>query len=169
MCQNRTIHFGTRLAHHDKVVFLKNQGFLRFIIQSKNPPNKKGGFDGIFVTKKNIGTYWKQNGGKRMEYKDLINALKKMKVETGSLVCLGCGHEYGCSLHGCYILREAIRTLENKDKSASVVHKETTEKMLNPAGEYAVKLAENHGISIAEAMELPIVKARFDVFNATGK
>lgn len=104
-----------------------------------------------------------------MEYKDLINALEKMKVETGSLVCLGCGHEHGCSLHGCYILREAIRTLENKDKSASVVHNETTEKMLNPAGEYAIKFANNHGISIAEAMEQPMVKARFDVFNATGK
>lgn len=46
---------------------------------------------------------------------------------------------------------------------------EQTEKMLNPAGEYAVKFAENHGISIAEAMEQPMVKARFDVFNATGK
>lgn len=52
MCQNQTIHFGTRLAHHDKVVFLENQGFSWFIIQSKNPPNKKGGFEGIFVTKK---------------------------------------------------------------------------------------------------------------------
>lgn len=64
MCQNRTIHFGTRLAHHDKVVFLKNQGFLRFIIQSKNPPNKKGGFDGIFVAKKYTNIL-KRNGGAR--------------------------------------------------------------------------------------------------------
>lgn len=43
------------------------------------------------------------------------------------------------------------------------------EKMLNPAGEYAVKFANNHGISISEAMEHPMVKARFNVFNETGK
>lgn len=42
------------------------------------------------------------------------------------------------------------------------------EKLLNPAGEYAVKFAENHGISIQEAMEQPMVKARMDFFNQTG-
>lgn len=61
------------------------------------------------------------------------------------------------------------KTCNRKDTVASVVHNETSEKMLNPAGEYAIKFANNHGISIAEAMEQPMVKARFDVFNATGK
>lgn len=42
------------------------------------------------------------------------------------------------------------------------------EKLLNPAGEYAAKFAKNHGMSIAEAMEQPMVKARFHVFNETG-
>lgn len=37
----------------------------------------------------------------------LLPLLEKMKVQTGSLVCLGCGHEHGCSVHGCTILREA--------------------------------------------------------------
>jgi len=40
--------------------------------------------------------------------------------------------------------------------------------MLNPAGEYAVTFARNHGMSIAAAMEQPMVKARFEVFNKTG-
>ena len=42
------------------------------------------------------------------------------------------------------------------------------DKMLNPAGEYAVTFARNHGMSIAAAMEQPMVKARFEVFNKTG-
>ena len=41
-------------------------------------------------------------------------------------------------------------------------------KLLNPYGEYAVKFAENHGITINEAMQQPMVKARLEFFNATG-
>lgn len=44
----------------------------------------------------------------------------------------------------------------------------TTEKALNPAGEYAVKFARNRGISIEDAMEQPMVKARFQVFQDVG-
>ena len=42
------------------------------------------------------------------------------------------------------------------------------EKLLNPAGEYAVKFAENHGMSISDALEQPMVKARMEFFNQTG-
>lgn len=42
-----------------------------------------------------------------MSTDELLKALRSMKVETGSLVCLGCGHEHNCSIHGCAILREA--------------------------------------------------------------
>jgi len=44
----------------------------------------------------------------------------------------------------------------------------TEQKLLNPYGEYAVKFAENHGMSINEAMQQPMVKARLEFFNATG-
>ncbi len=40
--------------------------------------------------------------------------------------------------------------------------------MLNPYGEYVVAFARNHGISIAEAYEQPMVKARKVFFDATG-
>ena len=33
------------------------------------------------------------------------------------------------------------------------------QKIINPVGEYAVKFAENHGITINEAMQHPMVKA----------
>ena len=48
-----------------------------------------------------------------MVLKDLIKALKRMKVETGSLVCLGCGYEHNCGVHGCRILRETVSMLED--------------------------------------------------------
>lgn len=44
---------------------------------------------------------------------DLLQALARLRVETGSLACLGCGHEHNCSTHGCQILREAAAQLEH--------------------------------------------------------
>lgn len=36
-----------------------------------------------------------------MKTDELITALEKLKVQTGSLACLGCGHEHNCGLYGC--------------------------------------------------------------------
>lgn len=47
-----------------------------------------------------------------MTDKELITALKRMMVETGSLICMGCGHEHNCGIHGCAIIREAAVKLE---------------------------------------------------------
>lgn len=44
-----------------------------------------------------------------------------------------------------------------------------TSKYLNPYGEYVVKFAKNHGISIREALDEPMVKARYNYFNMTGR
>lgn len=43
---------------------------------------------------------------------ELLAAVRRLKVETGSLACLGCGHEHSCGIHGCTILREAAERLE---------------------------------------------------------
>lgn len=59
-------------------------------------------------------------GQKAMDREHLIAALKMMQVETGSLVCLGCGHEHNCGVHGCAILREAVEALAKKDAWISV-------------------------------------------------
>ena len=40
-----------------------------------------------------------------MKTDDLIKALGRLKVQTGSLVCLGCKHEDTCGVHGCAIAR----------------------------------------------------------------
>lgn len=46
-----------------------------------------------------------------MRDEDLLAALRRLKVQTGSLACLGCGHEHDCGIHGCAILREMIAWL----------------------------------------------------------
>ena len=43
-----------------------------------------------------------------MRDEDLLAALRRLKVQTGSLACLGCGHEHDCGIHGCAILRQMI-------------------------------------------------------------
>lgn len=47
---------------------------------------------------------------------ELIKALRRVEVDTGSIVCLGCGREHGCSVHGCAILREAATALEESQE-----------------------------------------------------
>ena len=48
-----------------------------------------------------------------MSLKELITALHRLKVETGSIACLGCGHEHNCGIHGCAIIREAAERLDD--------------------------------------------------------
>ena len=43
---------------------------------------------------------------------DLIQALKRIKVQTGGLMCLGCGHEHNCGVHGCAVIREEVQKME---------------------------------------------------------
>lgn len=43
---------------------------------------------------------------------DLIAALRSLKTQTGSISCLGCGHEHNCSTSGCALIREAADQLE---------------------------------------------------------
>lgn len=46
------------------------------------------------------------------ERKQLLDALRNLKVQTDSLACLGCGWEHNCSTQGCAILRHAIMDLQ---------------------------------------------------------
>lgn len=47
-----------------------------------------------------------------MEFYELTEALRSMKVETGSLVCLGCRHEDNCGIKGCAILENAASAID---------------------------------------------------------
>lgn len=67
-----------------------------------------------------------------MNLRDLINAIGRMKAETGSLVCLGCGYENSCGTHGCAILRKAQQNLQLLEDT---VEKAKSEKMVNTRGD----------------------------------
>lgn len=47
-----------------------------------------------------------------MSDRELITSLRRLKVQTGSIACLGCGYEQNCSIHGCRIMRAALERLE---------------------------------------------------------
>ena len=47
-----------------------------------------------------------------MKTEETLTALRRLKVETGSLVCMGCGREHDCGIHGCQIVREAAELIE---------------------------------------------------------
>ena len=59
-----------------------------------------------------------------MSDRELLAALRRLKVQTGSIACLGCGREHNCGIHGCAILRETISFVEKKlaeDRGRSVM------------------------------------------------
>ena len=47
-----------------------------------------------------------------MRTEEILTALRRLKVETGSLACMGCGREHDCGIHGCRIVREAAELIE---------------------------------------------------------
>lgn len=63
---------------------------------------------------------------KLMEIPEIIKALRRNMVETGSLICLGCGREHNCSTHGCAIMKEAADALEQLTRRATTENKPLT-------------------------------------------
>lgn len=57
---------------------------------------------------------------------------------------------------------------ENCESGIGYADEASRVNMLNPYGEYVVKYAQNHGLTILEAVEEPMVKARKAFFEATG-
>lgn len=47
-----------------------------------------------------------------MKNEEIVKALRRLKVETGSLACMGCGREHNCGILGCRIVREAAELIE---------------------------------------------------------
>lgn len=64
-----------------------------------------------------------------MTDKELIRSLRRLKVETGSLACWGCGHEHNCGIHGCAIIRHAAERLEELRQEKAPSASEGTKKI----------------------------------------
>lgn len=71
-----------------------------------------------------------------MTMNDLLEALARLRVETGSLACLGCGHEHNCSTHGCTTLRAAADLIERltAENAKAEAKRETENRRRNANG-----------------------------------
>ena len=57
-----------------------------------------------------------------MTNEEIVKWLRSKKVETGSLLCLGCGHENNCGIHGCAVMRAAADAMENLQTENAALH-----------------------------------------------
>lgn len=94
-----------------------------------------------------------------MDFSATLAALRRLRVETGSLVCFGCGHEHNCSTHGCAILRNAVEHMEaalsNYDSLSALVHRLETElkSEILSAAELRARLA-NEPLTLEQLREM---------------
>lgn len=59
-----------------------------------------------------------------MKDQELVNAIRRLKVETGSLSCMGCEHERNCGVSGCAVMREAADRIANQSTHILALQKE---------------------------------------------
>lgn len=59
-----------------------------------------------------------------MRDQELVSAIRRLKVETGSLACMGCGHERNCGVSGCAVMREAADRIVNQSTHIAALQQE---------------------------------------------
>lgn len=59
-----------------------------------------------------------------MRDQELVSAIHRLKVETGSLACMGCGHEHNCGVSGCAVMREAADRIANQSTHIAALQQE---------------------------------------------
>ena len=59
-----------------------------------------------------------------MKDQELVNAIRRLNVETGSLACMGCGHEHNCGVSGCAVMREAADRIANQSTNIAALQQE---------------------------------------------
>ena len=57
-----------------------------------------------------------------MTNEEIVKWLRSNEVETGSLLCLGCGYEHHCSVHGCAVMGAAADAMENLMTENAALH-----------------------------------------------
>ena len=57
-----------------------------------------------------------------MTNEEIVKWLRSKKVDTGSLLCFGCGHEHNCGIHGCAVMRAAADAMENLQTENAALH-----------------------------------------------
>lgn len=67
-----------------------------------------------------------------MDREELLRALRRMAPETGSLHCLGCGHEHSCSVHGCAVVNAAVLEINMLADQNKLLREQLDESRLRP-------------------------------------
>lgn len=57
-----------------------------------------------------------------MTNEEIVKWLRSRKIETGSLLCLGCGYEHHCGIHGCAVMLAAAVAIENLQTENAALH-----------------------------------------------
>lgn len=60
----------------------------------------------------------------KLRDQELVSAIRRLKVETGSLACMGCGHEHNCGASGCAVMREAADRIANQSTHIAALQQE---------------------------------------------
>lgn len=65
--------------------------------------------------------------------KEIAAALRRNMVETGSLMCLGCGHSHNCGVSGCAIMRRGADAIDalTAQLAAVTAEKDAANRTLN--------------------------------------
>ena len=87
-----------------------------------------------------------------MTTNDLLKALARLRVETSSLACLGCGREHNCSTHGCAILRAAADLIERLTAENAKAEAES-DALLPYAKEYGCETCKNEKACFVQTRE----------------
>ena len=82
----------------------------------------------------------------------LLQALARLRVDTGSLACLGCGHEHNCSTHGCAILRAAADLIKRLTAENAKAEAER-DALLPYAKEYGCETCKNEKACFVQTRE----------------
>ena len=105
-----------------------------------------------------------------MRDEDLLVALRRLKVETGSLACMGCGHEHNCGVSGCAVMREAADRIANQSTHVTVLQQEI-EKLRgqNEQLREAAALVTKESAELLERRWIPVEERPPEVENAEAK
>lgn len=92
-----------------------------------------------------------------MRDQELISAIRRLKVETGSLACMGCGHEHNCGVSGCAVMREAAGRIANQSTHVAALQQEI-EKLRgqNKQLREAAALVAKESVELLERRWIPV-------------
>ena len=94
-----------------------------------------------------------------MRDQELVNAIRRLKVETGSLACMGCGHEHNCGVSGCAVMREAADRIANQSTNIAALQQQIEKlRAQNEQLREAAALVTKESAELLERRWIPVEK-----------